>query len=56
MNIFKRLFKIGQSEANSAIDKMEDPIKMTDLRDLKCLARTWLVTTPTINFKYKFQT
>ena len=37
MNIFKRLFKIGQSEANSAIDKLEDPIKMTEqgIRDLK---------------------
>ncbi|WGH75539.1 PspA/IM30 family protein [Tenacibaculum tangerinum] len=37
MNFFKRLFKIGQSEANSAIDKMEDPIKMTEqgIRDLK---------------------
>ncbi|WP_283641133.1 PspA/IM30 family protein [Mesonia mobilis] len=37
MNIFKRLFKIGQSEANSAIDKMEDPIKMTEqgIRDMK---------------------
>lgn len=37
MNIFKRLFKIGQAEANSTIDKMEDPIKMTEqgIRDLK---------------------
>ncbi len=37
MNIFKRLFKIGESEANSAIDKMEDPIKMTEqgIRDMK---------------------
>ena len=37
MNIFKRLFKIGQSETNSAIDKMEDPIKMTEqgIRDLR---------------------
>lgn len=37
MNIFKRLFKIGQSEANAAIDNMEDPIKMTEqgIRDLK---------------------
>ncbi|MFT4600257.1 MAG: phage shock protein A [Arenicella sp.] len=37
MNIFRRLFKIGQSEANSAIDKLEDPIKMTEqgIRDLK---------------------
>ncbi len=37
MNIFKRLFKIGEAEANSAIDKMEDPIKLTEqgIRDLK---------------------
>ena len=37
MNIFKRLFKIGQAEANSAVDKLEDPIKMTEqgIRDMK---------------------
>lgn len=37
MNIFKRLFKIGQAEANSAIDNMEDPIKLTEqgIRDLR---------------------
>ncbi|MFD0976272.1 PspA/IM30 family protein [Salinimicrobium gaetbulicola] len=37
MNIFKRLFKIGQAETNSAIDSMEDPIKMTEqgIRDMK---------------------
>lgn len=37
MNIFRRLFKIGQAEANSAIDHMEDPIKMTEqgIRDLR---------------------
>lgn len=37
MSIFKRLFKIGQAEANSAIDKLEDPIKMTEqgIRDMK---------------------
>ncbi|NQY07728.1 MAG: PspA/IM30 family protein [Flavobacteriaceae bacterium] len=37
MNIFKRLFRIGQAEANSAIDKMEDPIKMTEqgIREMK---------------------
>ena len=28
--IFRRLFRIGKAEANSAIDKMEDPIKMTE--------------------------
>lgn len=37
MNLFKRLFKIGQAETNSAIDHMEDPIKMTEqgIRDMK---------------------
>lgn len=37
MNIFKRLFKIGEAETNAAIDKMEDPIKMTEqgIRDMK---------------------
>ncbi|CAM1345210.1 PspA/IM30 family protein [Tenacibaculum amylolyticum] len=37
MNFFKRLFKIGQAEANAALDGMEDPIKMTEqgIRDLK---------------------
>jgi len=35
--IFQRLFKLGQSEAHSAIDKFENPIKMTEqgIRDLK---------------------
>ncbi len=37
MGIFKRLFKVGQSEAHSAIDMLENPIKMTEqgIRDLK---------------------
>jgi len=37
MNFFKRLFKIGQAEANAALDSMEDPIKMTEqgIKDLK---------------------
>lgn len=37
MNIFHRLFKIGQAEAHSAVDKLEDPIKLTEqgIRDLK---------------------
>jgi phage shock protein A len=35
--IFSRLFKIGQSEVHSAMDKLEDPIKLTEqgIRDLK---------------------
>ena len=37
MNIFRRLFKIGKAGAHSAVDKLEDPIKMTEqgIRDLK---------------------
>ncbi|MDM8549158.1 PspA/IM30 family protein [Desulfobacterales bacterium HSG2] len=37
MSIFSRLFKIGQAETHSVIDKFEDPIKMTEqgIRDLK---------------------
>lgn len=37
MNIIKRLFRIGKAEANSAIDNLEDPIKMTEqgIRDMK---------------------
>lgn len=35
--MFKRLFRIGEAEAHSAIDKLEDPIKLTEqgIRDLK---------------------
>lgn len=37
MSIFKRLFGIGSAEVNSAIDKLEDPVKMTEqgIRDMK---------------------
>lgn len=37
MNIFRRLFRIGTAEAHSALDKLEDPIKMTEqgIRELK---------------------
>jgi phage shock protein A len=37
MGIFNRLFTVGKAEANAAIDKLEDPIKMTEqgIRDLK---------------------
>jgi phage shock protein A len=37
MNIFRRLFNIGKAEAHSTIDKMEDPIKLTEqgIRDMK---------------------
>lgn len=35
--VFQRIFKVFQSEAHSVVDKLEDPIKMTEqgLRDLK---------------------
>ena len=35
--VFSRIFKIGQAEAHSVVDKLEDPIKMTEqgIRDLK---------------------
>ena len=37
MNIFRRIFKIGEAEAHAAIDKLENPIKLTEqgIRDLK---------------------
>ena len=37
MNLFKRLAKIGQAEAHAAIDKIEDPIKMSEqaIRDMR---------------------
>jgi len=37
MGLFNRLFKIGEANANAVVDKLEDPIKMTDqaIRDLK---------------------
>lgn len=37
MNILRRLFTLGKAEANSVVDKLEDPIKMTEqgIRDLK---------------------
>jgi len=36
MSIFKRIFRIGQANVNSALDKLEDPVKMIDqiLREL----------------------
>jgi len=37
MGLFTRMFTWGSSEANSALDKLEDPVKMTEqgIRDLK---------------------
>jgi len=37
MNILRRLFNVSKAEAHSAIDKMENPIKMTEqgIRDMK---------------------
>ncbi len=37
MSIFKRIFKVTQAEAHAVVDKLEDPIRMTEqgIRDLK---------------------
>lgn len=37
MNIFRRMLRIGQAEIHAAVDKMEDPVKMTEqgLRELR---------------------
>ncbi len=37
MSIFKRIFRVGKAHAHSVVDKMEDPIKLTEqgIRDLK---------------------
>ncbi|OJU77967.1 MAG: phage shock protein A [Bacteroidetes bacterium 47-18] len=37
MNIFKRLFRIGQAEIHAAVERMEDPVRMTEqgLRELR---------------------
>ncbi|MFQ5707505.1 MAG: PspA/IM30 family protein [bacterium] len=36
-SVFQRIFKVGQAEAHNIVDKLEDPIKMTEqgIRDLK---------------------
>jgi phage shock protein A len=37
MGIFQRIFKVGESQAHALVDKLEDPIRMTEqgIRDLK---------------------
>src|SRR4029450_8434991 len=37
MGIFSRLFKVGQSEAHAIVDRLEDPIKISEqgIRDLR---------------------
>ncbi len=37
MSVLKRLFKMGEAELSSALDKLEDPIKLTEqgIKDLK---------------------
>ena len=37
MGIFNRIFNVGKAEAHAMVDKLEDPIKMTEqgIRDLK---------------------
>ncbi len=36
-SVFSRIFKVGQAQAHSVVDKLEDPIKMTEqgIRDMK---------------------
>lgn len=36
-NLFRRIFKVGQAEAHDFVNKLEDPIKLTEqgIRDLK---------------------
>ncbi len=34
MNIFKRLFRIGKAESHSSLDKLDDPIKSIDSKEL----------------------
>jgi phage shock protein A len=36
-NLFKRIFRVAQSEAHAVIDKIEDPVKMTEqgIRELR---------------------
>jgi phage shock protein A len=36
-SVFQRIFKVGQAQAHSVVDKLEDPIRMTEqgIRDLK---------------------
>ncbi len=37
MGVFQRIFRVGKAEVHSAIDKLEDPIRLTEqgIRDLK---------------------
>ena len=37
MSLFRRMFKVAQAESHAAMEKFEDPIKMTEqgIRDLK---------------------
>ncbi|WP_108822331.1 PspA/IM30 family protein [Dysgonomonas sp. Marseille-P4361] len=66
MNIFKRLLRIGQAEIHSAVDKMEDPIRMTEqgireMREdldkaLEALAQIKALAIRTKNDKTKKQT
>ena len=37
MGVFQRIFRVGQAEVHAAIDKLEDPIRLTEqgIRDLK---------------------
>ena len=37
VSIFRRMFKVAEANAHTALDNLEDPIKMTEqgIRDLK---------------------
>jgi len=66
MNIFQRLLKIGQAEIHSMVEKMEDPIRMTEqgIREMQreldkaveSLAEVTAVAIRTKNNKMKRQT
>ena len=37
--LFSRILRLGKAEAHSAVDKLEDPIKMTE-QGIRCLLYT----------------
>lgn len=58
MSVFKRLFRIGQANVNSALDKMEDPVKMIDqiLRELDAdVAKVTAAVTTQIAVEKRFE-
>lgn len=58
MSVFKRIFRIGQANVNSALDKMEDPVKMIDqiLRELDAdVAKVTAAVTTQIAVEKRFE-